>query len=144
MKRIALGYRAADSRHNATKTHCPKGHPYDESNTYWRPPTAKRPYSCRICRTCQYSISEERRRSRQRFITAVKTTAGCIDCGTCEGKLDFDHRPGTKKDFRLALCGGKSWPRIVAEMEKCDVRCGSCHLLRHWNDGTRRRKQVRS
>jgi hypothetical protein len=33
----------------ATVTHCPQGHPYDEENTYrW----AKRP-NCRCCRTCR-------------------------------------------------------------------------------------------
>jgi hypothetical protein len=32
---------------NAAKTHCPKGHPYDEVNTYY-PPSGGR--ACRICR----------------------------------------------------------------------------------------------
>jgi hypothetical protein len=33
---------------NARKTHCPKGHPYDESNTYISPRTG-----WRQCRACQ-------------------------------------------------------------------------------------------
>lgn len=32
---------------NARKTHCPKGHPYDESNTYYTPSTGWR--NCLIC-----------------------------------------------------------------------------------------------
>lgn len=32
---------------NARKTHCPKGHPYDEVNTYIDPKGKRR---CRICR----------------------------------------------------------------------------------------------
>lgn len=33
---------------NARKTHCPKGHPYDEENTYWRPDGSGR--ECMTCR----------------------------------------------------------------------------------------------
>lgn len=46
---------------NSAKTHCPSGHPYDESNTYvWR--------GERICRTCR---SERRRTYRLRRQMAV-------------------------------------------------------------------------
>lgn len=37
---------------NAEKTHCPKGHPYDDANT-WRYFNAKAGYWVRICRTCR-------------------------------------------------------------------------------------------
>jgi hypothetical protein len=68
--------------------------------------------------------------SKRRFLAAVKETCGCIDCGAREGRLDFDHRPGTTKLFSLAhpRC---SWARLLAELEKCDVRCASCHTRRH-------------
>ena len=70
---------------------------------------------------------------KRRFLTAVKETCGCIDCGTREGRLDFDHRPGTIRLFNLAhpRC---SWARLLAELEKCDVRCASCHTRRHWRE----------
>lgn len=32
---------------NKRKTHCPKGHPYDEENTYWAPKNGRR--SCKEC-----------------------------------------------------------------------------------------------
>lgn len=47
---------------NATKTHCPQGHPYDEANTYVYP---KRPM--RSCKQC--------RRERQRRVRRVRKTA---------------------------------------------------------------------
>jgi hypothetical protein len=34
--------------HNAWKTHCPQGHPYDEVNTYINPNSGRR--TCRACR----------------------------------------------------------------------------------------------
>lgn len=41
---------------NANKTHCPKGHPYDEANTIWR--RGSRPWKgpTRLCRTCRRAI----------------------------------------------------------------------------------------
>lgn len=44
---------------NSAKTHCPKGHPYDESNTYLMPSGG------RDCRTCINERSA-RYRARQR------------------------------------------------------------------------------
>ena len=34
---------------NARKTHCPKGHPYDEANTYYPPGSKGRHRMCRAC-----------------------------------------------------------------------------------------------
>ena len=43
--------RAENSRrgisHQGAKTHCPRGHAYDEANTYWRPDGGR---DCRECR----------------------------------------------------------------------------------------------
>jgi HNH endonuclease len=43
---------------NRLKTHCPKGHPYDEENTYARPSDGKR-----FCRTCYRERDEAMRRA---------------------------------------------------------------------------------
>lgn len=43
--------------HNAVKTHCPAGHPYDEVNTYHRPDGA---------RDCKRCINERSRRRNER------------------------------------------------------------------------------
>ena len=45
------------SARNSRKTHCPRGHPYDEANTYVVPSTGDRQ-----CRTCR-AIYRQRRRS---------------------------------------------------------------------------------
>lgn len=69
--------------------------------------------------------------SRMRFLTALKTTCGCIDCGTTEGSLHFDHRPGTVKLFNVGGRTSASFAKLLVEIEKCDVRCASCHAKRH-------------
>ena len=43
---FAEGRRTGQNKHNAEKTHCPKGHPYDEENTYIRPDGGR---SCKAC-----------------------------------------------------------------------------------------------
>lgn len=55
--------RATHPTHNSSKTHCPSGHPYDETNTVRIPsrPTA------RYCGTCLRSQSRERR-ARERLL----------------------------------------------------------------------------
>jgi N6-adenosine-specific RNA methylase IME4 len=64
------------------------------------------------------------------LLNLIRQERGCIDCGTREGRLDFDHRPGEIKLFNLGRprC---SRERMIAEVAKCDVRCVRCHARRH-------------
>ena len=52
----------AGNDHNANKTHCPRGHPYDEANTYHYPDGRRK------CRTCNNAAD------RQRYRTATQET----------------------------------------------------------------------
>lgn len=57
----------------ATKTHCPAGHPYDVANTYrWR---GER--QCRVCRTA----------AKRRYLARLRAAAfgPCDDCGWVDG-----------------------------------------------------------
>lgn len=53
---------AATGHANARKTHCPKGHPYDESNT--RHATKGTGRVCRICRAASSKAYRERLKQR--------------------------------------------------------------------------------
>lgn len=56
----------------------------------------------------------------------------CVDCGTTDVRvLEFDHRDETLKEFNISH---KFWAlsvkKLMAEIEKCDVRCANCHRIR--------------
>jgi hypothetical protein len=53
----------------------------------------------------------------------------CVDCREANPVvLEFDHRdPATKLDEVGRMIASKRWPRVLAEIKKCDVRCINCH-----------------
>ncbi len=57
----------------------------------------------------------------------------CIDCGEADIRcLDFDHRDPSQKVMNVTMLISihATWARVAAEIEKCDVRCASCHRKR--------------
>ena len=54
----------------------------------------------------------------------------CVDCGTTEN-LQFDHTDPSKKSFNIACVLSE---RMLTELEKCELRCGNCHLEKTKND----------
>lgn len=69
---------------------------------------------------------------RHARINRYKLDKGCIDCGYADDPvaLDFDHRDPGLKIMNVAAMITYSWARIVAELDKCDVRCSNCHRIR--------------
>ena len=68
-------------------------------------------------------------RRNARFVIEYLETHPCVDCGESDPcTLDFDHVRGDKK-----FCVSKrvntasKWETILAEIEKCEVRCANCH-----------------
>jgi hypothetical protein len=57
----------------------------------------------------------------------------CVDCGETDLRvLEFDHREGSDKiaDVAALVSHLAKWSRVLAEIEKCDVRCANCHRRR--------------
>lgn len=79
-----------------------------------------------VARIDQYRI-ENRPRIRE-YLRAHP----CVDCGEIDiVVLDFDHRDPAAKEYSVTvLAAHKSWVRVLAEIEKCDVRCSNCHRRR--------------
>lgn len=57
--------------HFGRRTHCPKGHPYDETNTYWR----KRAGGGRACRACRREGMNRRNADRRHATNSSATEA---------------------------------------------------------------------
>jgi hypothetical protein len=57
-------------------------------------------------------------------------------CADCVGRfppcaMDFDHRdPATKRAGVTRLIGRTGTPRLLDEVEKCDIVCANCHRMR--------------
>ncbi len=76
-------------------------------------------------------ITRRRAENRER-IHAYLLAHPCVDCGATDPVvLDFDHRDPKKKKREVAwLAARRSWQVVMAEIEKCDVRCANCHRRR--------------
>lgn len=52
----------------------------------------------------------------------------CVDCGERDiVVLEFDHIRDKIGDVSALASGGRSWERIKAEIDKCELRCANCH-----------------
>ena len=107
----------------------------------------KRQGRCRDCTRRQvrshyqahrrYYVRKARRRNQ--MVDAIHRQAilkylgshPCVDCGDPDPRcLDFDHVRGTKRAPISRMLGNFSWEAIQEEIEKCEVRCASCHRKR--------------
>jgi len=71
-------------------------------------------------------------------IQEIKITRGCIDCGYNKHPvaLDFDHINGERNPKRISnMPGYYLWHKILAEMDKCEIRCANCHRIKTYETG---------
>jgi hypothetical protein len=73
----------------------------------------------------------KRRKEKQEYIAAYLAAHPCIDCGeTNPIVLEFDHRGDKVLAVSLFVQANRSLKQLVAEIEKCDVRCANCHRIK--------------
>ncbi|GHO77380.1 hypothetical protein KSD_51510 [Ktedonobacter sp. SOSP1-85] len=74
---------------------------------------------------------------KERF-NQYKLTLSCIRCGESHPAcLHFHHRNPADKDFAMRDIIGRSYisaARLEKKIAKCDVLCGNCHAIHHWNE----------
>ena len=67
----------------------------------------------------------------QRKVLEYFSKNPCVDCGEINTVLlEFDHVEGKEFTIAQAVSKGYSWKRIQSEIQKCVVRCVSCHRLK--------------
>ncbi len=55
----------------------------------------------------------------------------CVDCGEADPLvLEFDHQRDKLFNISTLLCRPVVWSLILAEIQKCQVRCANCHRRR--------------
>lgn len=76
--------------------------------------------------------TRSRWRERREWLNTLKMERGCIDCGfnSHPAALHFDHRDPSMKVMAISKMLSFSMEKILAEIEKCDVRCANCHAIR--------------
>ena len=86
---------------------------------------------CTECRAAKALWTSERRKVKKDMIDNIKLTSGCVDCGYSDNTaaLDFDHVRGEKR-HNVANMLTLSDEILLAEIEKCEVRCANCHRVR--------------
>lgn len=83
-------------------------------------------------RVYKQKTSEYKHTLRQQLYKYLQSHP-CVDCGESDPVvLEFDHlTPADKEDGISRMIVRKcSWARILAEIEKCQVRCSNCHKRR--------------
>jgi len=50
----------------------------------------------------------------------------CVDCGASDG-LEFDHKDQASKEFNVAHIMLHNKSKVLAELDKCVLRCVACH-----------------
>ena len=61
------------------------------------------------------------------------TDKSCVECGNGDYRvLEFDHIDPAIKSFGIAqgIHNIMAWPKILAEIEKCQILCANCHKLK--------------
>ena len=73
-------------------------------------------------------------REEPKMCSSSLPTSAIIPVSTAESDpvvLQFDHVRGKTRELAEMLNSGSNWDRIIAEIEKCEVRCANCHWRRH-------------
>jgi hypothetical protein len=82
--------------------------------------------------TADWERKRSSRRDLSREIDEYLRAHTCVDCGETDPLvLEFDHRDGVEKLETIAFLrarGGRD--ELLAEVDKCDVRCSNCHQRR--------------
>lgn len=69
------------------------------------------------------------RNATKSYVLNIAKQNGCVDCLEKDPAcLDFDHIKGNKIKGISEMCNeGSSLAKVVAEIEKCELRCANCH-----------------
>lgn len=89
-------------------------------------PRIKNQSRCRDCYNDYMRIYLAERYARKR-LEAIQLLGGkCAVCGTTES-LEFDHIDRMQKTLNIAKIILSTQAKLISELDKCQLLCGSCH-----------------
>lgn len=79
----------------------------------------------------------QKEKGRINKLKAIEYLGG--QCTDCKGKFesyiyDFHHIDPNVKESTIARIMGRTWEKIVPELDKCVLLCAHCHRTRHHNE----------
>lgn len=75
--------------------------------------------------------NEEQKVKLQKILFEYLTEHPCVDCGESDVVvLDFDHQSDKHLPLSTMFKHRYSVKKVLAEIEKCEVRCANCHRKR--------------
>jgi len=82
----------------------------------------------------KYELVKIRQDAARLYIWEILCTSKCVDCGNNNPiVLQFDHRNPTDKHYNVSEMLDCSISKIQKEIDKCDIRCANCHVIRTAN-----------
>lgn len=118
----------------------------DENEFNWKFKYTRRSYHCRECsrkyiqnhykNNLNYYINKALKRNSMikersyKFLGPYLLGHPCVDCGESDILvLEFDHRDRKMKDGDIShiIQRGATLKKLIAEVQKCDIRCANCH-----------------
>lgn len=84
----------------------------------------------------EYMNDYMKRRYRERRALAFELLGGhCVNCGT-DQSLEIDHveREGVPQNQKFGKLWNMALERFVKELEKCQLLCYDCHILKSKDD----------
>lgn len=97
-----------------------------------------------------YKIKQDRYRKHVEYreknfqkMWEILCNSQCQDCGIKDPRvLQFDHLPEHKKEFGVAAAIARqtfSWTKIQKEIDKCQILCANCHMIKTAERGNHKR-----
>lgn len=97
----------------------------DYNNNYYKNKSLEYKYNKKI-------VSNKRQKKILEYIFNIKLERWCIDCwyNKYAAALQFDHIHSKVSSISKMVKEWNSLNTILAEIEKCEVRCANCHHIR--------------